>query len=252
MTDTTLNIRHPLWLPILVVLIGGSFYIYGKNIEKSPVLNYPMIVSVSADAKVSASPDIAVLSFGIQTGRQKTAKAAIDNIQKNMAAILDAVKKEGVDIKDISTESFWLSPTYDYANGTQVPRGFEASQSLRVKVRNLDTVGDVLTAATNAGANQAGGVSFDIDNPDALMAEAREKAIDKAKAKADVLAKSLGMSVVKITGFSEGDGSVPPYPPMMARDSYGVGGGVMVEKSIDLPAGQQEISVTVTIMYEIR
>ena len=252
MTDT-INIRPPVWLPILVVLIGGGFYVYGKNIEVRTTGHEPVVISVTADAKVSGAPDIASLSFGVQTGRQPSAKAAIENVRKNMTKVLEAVKKAGVEDKDITTESFWLSPVYDYSNGTQIPRGYEANQSLRVKVRDLDKVGDVLTAATDAGANQAGSISFDIDDPDALVAEARAKAIEKAKAKADVLAASLGLHVSKITGFSEGGGYAPVPMMMKSMDAYGVGGGAMaVRESVPMPVGEQDISSTVTLMYELR
>lgn len=250
MTDT-INIRPPLWLPIIVVLIGGAFYIHGKNIEVGSAGHQPVIISVTADAKVAGSPDIATLSFGVQT-RQPSAKAAIDNIRKNMTAVLAAVKKAGVEDKDITTASFWLSPVYDYTNGTQIPRGFEANQSLTVKVRDLDKVGDVLTAATSAGANQAGNISFDIDNPDALTAEARTKAIEKAKAKAQVLAGSLGMHIVKLTGFSEGGGYNPPVPMMAKNMAYDSMGSTAAQAPVPIPAGEQEITSTVTLMYELQ
>lgn len=255
MSENTLNIRPPVWLPILVVIIGGGFYVYGKNIEIGAAGGQPVMISVTSDAKVSAAPDIATLSFGVQTGRQTSAKAAIELVQKNMSSVIAAVKKAGVEEKDIATENFWLNPAYDYVNGSQVARGYEAGQSLRVKVRDLDKVGDVLSAATSAGANQAGGVSFQIDDTDDLMAEARAEAISKAKAKAEVLAGSLGMRIVRVTGFNEGGGAYPMPVPMMARDmSYGIGGGGMdmMEKAIDLPAGQQDVTAVVTITYEIR
>lgn len=252
MTDT-INLRPPFWLPILVVLIGGGFYIYGKNIEAGTAgAVQPFVISVTADAKVSGAPDVAHLTFGVQTGRQPSAKVAIENVRKNMDKILSAVKAAGVEEKDISTENFWLSPVYDYTTAGQIPRGFEANQSLRVKVRDLDKVGDVLTAATNAGANQAGGVSFEIDNPDELNAEARAKAIEKAKAKAEVLAESLGMKIVRMTGFTEGGGYAMPVPMMARMDAYGVGGATMEEKAVQLPAGEQEIQSSVTLMYELR
>jgi len=249
MSDNTLNMRSPLWLPIVVVIIGGAFYIYGKNIETNRQSTQPVIISVSAEAKTSATPDIASLSFGVQTGRQSTAKGAMSIIEKDMSAVIAAVKKAGIDEKDIKTESFWLNPVYDYQDGKQVPRGYEAGQSLRVKVRDLDKVGDVLSAATEAGANQAGGVSFDIDNTDDLMAQIRGEAIEKTRVKADMLAKSLGMSVVKVTGFNEGGGYTTP-PEMMRYEGYA--DTAVMEKSIELPAGQQEINVTVSVMYEIR
>lgn len=249
----TINIRPPLWLPIIVVLIGGAFYIQGKSIEVGTAgMHEPVVISVSADAKVSGAPDIATLNFGVQTGRQPTAKAAIAKVSKDMAAVLAAVKKMGVEEKDITTQSFWLSPVYDYNEGKQIPRGYEANQSLRVKVRDLDKVGDVLTAATDAGANQAGSISFEIDNPDALTAQAREMAIEKAKSKADVLAASLGMQVARLTDFSEGgNGYYPPMAMMNKTMDYGVG-DAMAEQSAQLPAGEQEIQSTVTLMYELR
>jgi uncharacterized protein len=249
-TTSTINFRPPVWLPILVVIIGGGFYLAGKHLEIRSTQQNPATISVSGDAKVSASPDIAVLSFGVATGRQSSAKSAVDLLKKHMTSILDAVKKAGVEEKDIATENFWLNPAYDYLNGTQVPRGFEATQTLSVKVRDLDTVGDVLGAATAAGANQAGGITFSIDEPDTLRAQAREKAIDEAKEKAEVLARSLGMHLGRIVGFSE-DGSVPPRPMMMAKTmEYGMGGGG--DASLPLPAGQQDIVSTVSITYELR
>jgi uncharacterized protein YggE len=117
----------------------------------------------------------------------------------------------------------------------------------------LDKVGEVLTAATNAGANQAGGVTFSIDNPDQAVAEAREMAIDKAEAKAKELAQSLGMSLGRLTGFNEGGGGYP-VPMMMKSEAYGVGGGMArdMANQIQLPAGEQEVSSYVTLTYELR
>jgi len=240
------------WHIFLAVGLGGLFYIVGTAIEIGPTANPPVLISVSADAKVSAPPDIATLSFGVQTGRQPTAQAAVGNLKKNIDSIIAAVEKVGIEKKDIGTENFWMNPAYDYVDGTQVPRGFEATQSLRVKVRDLNKVGDVLSVATAAGANQAGGVTFSIDNPDELKATARKEAIEKAKAKAEVLAANLGMRVVRMTGFAE-DGQVPPAYPTMARD-YGFGGmaGGGGGEAMTVPAGEQEIVSFVTLTYELR
>jgi uncharacterized protein YggE len=170
-------------------------------------------------------------------------------VQKNMQNIIDATKSSGVAEKDITTSGFSLNPVYDYTTGGQIPRGFEASQTLTVKVRDLDKVGDVLTAVTAAGANQAGGVSFGIDNPDAVQAEARAMAIEKAKAKAQVLAKSLGMSLGRITSFSEGsNGYYPPAPMMMRAEAYADSKAA----NLELPAGEQDVTSQVTLTYELR
>ena len=178
-----------------------------------------------------------------------TAKAAMTKLSDGMNKVFDAIKKSGVKEKDITTEQFALNPVYDWTNGGQVFRGFEATQSVRVKVRDLDKVTDVLGAATNAGANQAGNVNFTVDNPEAKQAEARQKAIDQAKEKAQTLATQLGVQLGHIQSFSEGGGGYPV--PMMMRSDYGVGGGAAETKSIPLPSGEQDITTTVSITYEL-
>ena len=130
-------------------------------------------------------------------------------------------------------------------------RGFDASQSLRVKVRDLDTVSDVLAAATNAGANQAGSVNFVVDDPEKARAEARQEAIDQAQEKAKTLAAQLGMQLGKIKGFSEGGGYMPPV-------MYGRGGAMEMDaKAMEvaptpLPPGEEEMTIQVTLTYELR
>ncbi len=249
-TSTTVNLKPPMWLPIIVVLIGGAFYLYGKQMEIRAPAESPLVISVSADAKVSTPPDIATVSFGMSTGRQATAKAATDLLAKTMAKVIAATKKSGIEDKDITTEGFYLSPEYDYTTSGQLPRGFQATQTLRVKVRDLDKVGDVLTAATAAGANQAGGVIFGIDEMDSVKAKARAMAIEKAEAKAVVLAKNLGMTLGRMTGFSEDDG-YRVMPMMMAKGNYDMAGTEAVQ-NIQIPAGEQEVHSTVTLMYELR
>jgi uncharacterized protein YggE len=177
------------WALIAAVFIGGAFFVWGKTVETRD--HSPTTISVSGEGRVFTAPDIAELSFGVQTGRKATAKEALAMLKDRMNAAFDAVKKTGVEEKDIQTESFWLNPVYDWTqNQGQVFRGFEASQSLRVKVRDLDKVSDVLEAATGAGANQAGGVNFTVDEPETKRAEAREKAIAQAKEKAQTMAAS--------------------------------------------------------------
>ena len=235
---------------IVAVIIGGGFYVYGKNMERRSPVESPLVISVSADAKVSTPPDVATLTFGMSTGRQSSAKVATDLLAKTMAKVLDATKKADVIKKDITTESFYLSPEYDYTTGGQIPRGFQATQSLRVKVRDLDKVGDVLTAATTAGANQAGGVVFGIDEMDSVKAKARAMAIVKAKEKAKVLADNLGMSLGRMTGFSEGGDYRGMPVPMMAKANYDMAGEAV--QNVQIPAGEQEIVSNVTLMYELR
>lgn len=253
MDDTrTIRMQPPVWMPFIVlltVLFGGAFYVYGKKIEIKDTA--PTLISVNGEGKATAPPDIAELSFGVQIQRQHTAKAAMDNLGKGMTAVLDAVKKAGVPEKDIKTESLALNTSYDWKDGQQIIRGFDASQSLRVRVRDLDKISDVLAAATNAGTNQIGGVRFVVDDPEKSYAEARQKAIEQAQNKAILLARQLGMRLGKLKNFGEGGGYIPPI-------MYGRGGMMTSEsKTTDimptpLPAGEDEMNVQVTLTYEIK
>lgn len=244
--EQTLNIRPPVWLPIVVVLLAGGFYLAGKNVEKRAT-EAPGTITVTGEGKATVTPDIALISFGMQTGRMRTAKEAMNKLSDGMNAVFEAVQRQGVEKKDIATEHFNLNPVYDWTENGQIFRGFEASQSLRVKVRNLDIVSDVIGAATSAGANQAGNVSFTVDDPETKRAEARQMAIDQAKDKAQTLASQLGVRLGVIKNFSEGGGVMPPI--MMMRATMDAGGAM--EKSIPLPLGEQEENVTVSITYAL-
>lgn len=251
MADQTLNIRPPLWLPIVVVIIGGAFYIAGKNIEAENDVTDEGTISVSGDGRVFAAPDIAEISLGFQSGRQPTAAAAMERLKASMDQVIEAVKDQGIEEKDIRSEYFYLNPAYDYADGRQIMRGFEANQSLRIKVRDLDKISMVLGAGTDAGANQAGSVNFTLDDPDAKQAEARQLAIEEAKEKAQELARQLGVRLGDIKSFSEGGGWAPPMYMERQTAAYGMGGADVDQKAVQLPPGEQEIMVSVTLVYEL-
>jgi uncharacterized protein len=240
-------------MTIIAVAIGGAFYLAGKNIEANDDPSDSGTITVSGDGKAFATPDIAQLSVGMQTGRQPTAAAAMENLKKTMDAVIAAVKAQGIEEKDIRSESFYLNPAYDYSTGRMIPRGFEATQSLSIKVRDLDKVSDVLGAATNAGANQAGNVVFTVDDPEAKRAEARQEAIEEAKKKAKMLADELGVSLGDIVSFSEGYGGYP-VPMYYGREALGVGGGdadMAKNQAVQLPVGEQQVDISVSITYEI-
>lgn len=249
MDDHNVFLRPPVWLPIAVALLVGGAYVIGKNIESSPE---PALISVTGEGKVEAAPDIAMLTFGVQTGRQPDAEQAMAMLTEDMNAIIEAIQEAGIEEKDIATQYLNLNPAYDWIDGRQVERGFEASQSLQVKVRDLDKISEILDIAVSNGANQSGGVSFTIDEPAELQAEAREEAIQDAEAKAQKLADQLGVRLGSIRSFNEGYSGTPPMPYYDQRavmmDSAESGGATMAPK---IPTGEQEVNVTVSITYEI-
>lgn len=245
MEERIIHLKPPLWLPVIVALVLGGSFVAGKKIESR---GSPGTITVTGEGKVSAVPDIASLSFGMQTGRQQTAQVAMEKLSASMNAVIEAVKQAGIEEKDIRTEYLSLSPAYDWTEQGQVPKGFEASQSLLVKVRDLTKIGPVLSAATTAGANQVGGISFTIDDPEELKREAREEAIAQAKEKAQALAGDLGVTLGKLKGFVEGGSATPvPMYDRAMMDMGGMGGGI-----VPVPTGEQEVHMSVTLTYEIK
>lgn len=251
MEEQRLFLRPPMWLPLIVVILAGGAYIAGKYVETR---NQNVVtISVQGEGKVTAAPDIASLSFGVQTGRQPTADGAMKMLTEDMTKIIDAVKKAGVEEKDITTQYLNLNPAYDWQDGKQVSRGFEATESLTVKVRDLDKISDVLDAAVKAGANQAGSVSFTIDDPKVLQAQARAKAITDAQAQAEVLAKNLGVTLGALQGFSENGNGMPPIMYMdRAMSAKGIGGGGPEMVAPPIPAGDQDVIINVNMVYRVR
>ena len=248
MEEKALYLHPPVWLPIVVAVIVGGLYIGGKYVETRGIDQFT--ISVSGQGKVSAVPDIATLNFGVQTGRQKTADGAMKILSEQMTKVFEAVKASGIEEKDITTQYLSLNPTYDWADGKRLDQGFEATQSLVVKVRDLSKITVVLDAAVKAGANQAGSVGFTIDDPEILRAEAREEAIADGQEKAEKLAKSLGVRLGKLQGFWEDAGYGYPQP-MMMRNEAGMGGGADASYAPPIPAGEQEIAISVNLTYKI-
>lgn len=247
MEEKALYLKPPVWLPIAVALVAGGLYVAGKYVETRHMDQFT--ISVQGQGKVNAVPDIATLNFGVQTGRQPTADVAMKMLSDNMNKVFDAVKAAGVEEKDITTQYLSLNPAYDWNEGQRIDRGFEANQSLMVKVRDLDKISAVLDAAVKAGANQAGSVGFTIDDPAELRAEAREEAIADAKTKAQQLAADLGVSLGKIQGFWEETGGYGGPVMMRTEAMDGAGGGYA---PTPIPAGEQEVNVNVNITYKIR
>ena len=245
----TVNVRPPVALLLSAVVVGGLFYLAGKHVETRD--RDTATITVSGEGKTSAAPDIASLSLGFQVSRRATASQAMTELKRGTDAILAALDKQGVEKKDIRTERFNLNPVYDYTAGRQSIIGYEAVQSVAVKVRDLDKVSAVLGAATAAGANQSGGVQFTIDDPEQARSVARAEAIEQAQQKAATLAKDLGMRLGRIKAFNESNYGGTPPSPYMAR-GMDMAESQAANMAVDLPAGEQDVNVQVSITYELR
>jgi len=212
-------------------------------------------ITVSETGEIYAKPDLALTTFSVITEAKTVSEAMSDNTQ-NMNAIISVMKDEGIEEKDLKTTSFTIYPRYEwqkieseiypYPPGKRVLVGYEVRQSLQVKIREMAKIGDIIQGATDAGANQVGNLQFTIDQEDELKKQARGQAIEKAKAKAQELAQHLGVSLVRITHFSE-SGVVPRFYAPTTEMAEGKGG-----EAPQIETGENLISVTVSITYEIR
>ena len=155
-------------------------------------------ITISGEGKVTAIPDIAQISLGLRTESKQVDTAQRENTEK-MNNIISTLGKLGVGKEDIKTSNYNISPRYDYNRdtGKQTLRGYEVSQSVTVKIRDLESVGAVIESSASLGANQVGGLSFTIDEPEELRQEARIKALENATAKAKTLAKVAGVKIGK-------------------------------------------------------
>ena len=216
--------------------------------------------SVSGEGKVVAIPDVAKFSFSVTTeGGKNVGVLQADNTVK-MNRVIEFVKSNGVEAKDIKTEGYSIEPRYqnfvcdpgELGGVRECPPpeiyGYTIRQNVSVKVRDFAKIGDVLSGIVDQGANSVSGLSFTIDDPTTLQAEAREEAIAKAKDKAQELAKTAGFRVGRLLSINEG-GYYPVYERAL---SYSMGGDAAKAPSPTIEPGSQEVVVSVNLSYEIR
>ncbi len=215
--------------------------------------NVSDVISVTGTGKVTAKPDIAVADLAI-TVEKPTAAAAQDEANTKSQAVVDYLKDAGIPEKDIRTSNYNIYPQYDYTDGRSRIRGYQVTQTLEVKIRDLDKANAVLDGVVDAGVNQVNNFRFDIDDPEELKAEARALAIADANQKASQLKQQLGLRLGRIVSFSEDTGGYP-QPYFLRSEAGGFGGDAMNVKAMPapaVPAGENEIVVNVNITYQIR
>jgi uncharacterized protein len=205
------------------------------------------LLSVSAQADASRVPDVATLSTGV-VSQAADANAALRANAEQMTKVMDAIKSAGIAEKDIQTSGINVNPQYKYTDN-QPPKitGYEASNTVNIKVREIGKLGKVLDALVASGANQVNGPSFEIDQPEAVYDEARRAALDKAQKRADMYAKSLDLKVKRIVSISEGGGFQPPMPMMMAAKAQAYDRAA----SSPVSPGETKLTANLDVVFEL-
>ena len=205
-------------------------------------------LDVLATGEVTRVPDIAIISTGVVT-RARTATAAIQQNATRMERVRAALRRAGVEDKDIQTSSINLNPEYHYEQSKPpVLTGYTASNQVSVRFRDIKETGAILDALVAEGANQINGPSLTIDKPEAALDEARLKAIANGRARAELYARALGMRVVRLLSVSESGGyAVPPPMPMYARAE-----AMSADAKTSIDPGEQKLSVSVAMSFELQ
>ena len=233
---------------ILIVALNNFWDLLSRFGWVSPIAKDIKTITVNADGKVTVTPDTAKVSISVVTDG-KTADEVQKRNTESMNKVIEYVKGLGVEAKDIKTTYYNLYPRYDYVNGRQEAAGFSVSQSAEIKVRDLKKVGEIVTGTVARGANQVQGVDFFVDDPEKFKAEARKTAFDKAEVKAKEMAKLTGVRLGKVVTFSE---SYNGQPPIYYEKAYGIGAGMGGGGVPDIQSGSQEVTVSVSVVFEIR
>ncbi len=269
-TNTNANYKSPkdhffgmasIFLIVATVFLGALLVkgFGGDKIDATPS------ISVSGKGEVYAVPDVALVTFSIRE-EAKTSKEATDKLTTKEDAALAFLKSKGIEEKDIKTLWFNTYPKYEYtrstsictpewcppSDGKQVVVGYEATENIQVKVRDVDTAGDIISGLTEVGINEVNGPEFSVDDPESLKEEARRLAIEDAKARAEILKKDLGVRIVRIISFSEGGDYPIYYGAAMGGDMVRMDTKEESAPELNLSTGEQKITSNVTIVYEIK
>ena len=160
-------------------------------------------ILVTGSATIQTSPDLATLRVGVQSFDKNVEKAVNDNNTKIESIILNLGNK-GLTEKDMETDQFNISPQREYRNNNPpIVVGYNVSNILTVKIRNLESLGEIMQVAVGSGANTINGLSFSIEDPNPLRQKARGFAMEDALSRAEILADASGVEVGKPISIQE-------------------------------------------------
>lgn len=244
-------------LVLVTAVLALGAYSYYTIKQSKYVYTGPNTVSVTGHGEVFAKPDIATFNFSVMVEADNAVSAQEQSAQ-TINKITSYLKEQGVEDKDVKTLSYDVSPKYEYSSmpctqyycppGQSKLVGYTANQTIEIKVRDTAKAGDLISGVGGQGATNVSGLTFKIDDDEALKRQAREMAIKDAKENAEKLADDLDVRLVRFMNFWEETNPYPYYGgmggEMMAQDAY--------KTAPALPTGENTITSNVTLVYEIR
>lgn len=227
-----MNMTHPrilLFTLILAAVTAGP----------RPADAAEKMVTVTGEASVSVAPDTAVIRIGVTT-LGKNARDASETNAKQMTAVLAAIKKSGISDRDVQTSLLSVQPKYDPSKGgTARLTGFQVTNRVTVKIRDVDALPAILDRAIGAGANEMSGIEFIVSEQSKMLDQARSEAIADARRKAELYARAAGAKIGPVVSISEEGGIPTPRPVRQA----------MRAGAVPVAPGEQELRAMVTVSY---
>lgn len=241
------------------------------SVSISPLGPNSALLSLSAEGTSRRTPDIALFNAGVVTQATTASEALADNSRK-MDRVIAALKRAGIAERDIQTQAISLQPRYSdperdaqmlsrttgrpYVPPTESPKiiGYEARNSVQIRVRKLGEMGKIIDTLIAEGANQVDGPSFTLDQPREAMDEARREAIAVGRQRAELYAQATGMRVARLLSISEGGGYYPVQPVIAVTGSrIGYGGAPPPPPPPPAPVspGELNLGTNVSMQFEL-
>jgi uncharacterized protein YggE len=231
---------------LLCALLGGFAMNTAAAQEAPPPKAESNTLSVSGSGDAKANPDVAYVTLGVVAQGKRAQEAAKANAASTQK-VMEALKTMGIADKDIQTANYSVQPLYENRpNREPVIVGYQVSNQVQATIRKLDTVGSLIDAALDAGANNVQGVSFGLEARAKPESEALQEAVKDARRKADVLAKAAGVRIIGVLRIQEGASFRPVPMAEMAVLRAGVGGA-----PTPISPGELTVHANVTIVYTI-
>jgi hypothetical protein len=229
---------------LLLALLGAACE--GDKVTVATQQAQSLGISVSGEGKASGAPDIAVLTLGV-SALAPSVKDARDQAATAMNGVVDSIKGNGVDGKDIQSTQFSIQPEYNYQDNKQELSGYRVTNIVIAKVRNIDNTSKVIDDAVAAGGDltQVQSIDFTIDDPSKLQDEARGEAVKDAQTKAERLADLAGVKLGKPISISESGVT----PPVSSREA--LLGGAAPSAATPIQPGEMEVTLDVQVLYAI-
>ncbi|HZL05362.1 MAG TPA: SIMPL domain-containing protein [Coriobacteriia bacterium] len=227
---------------VLVLALAGCT----TKVVTSPGQQVLNTVTALGEGTHVAAPDRAEMTFGVTT-QGSEAKATLDDASKRSDTLIAALKKAGINADDIQTSGVSLNPQYDYNEG-KLPRitGYQASLQVRVTMKDIEKIGDIIAAGSDGGATDIQGPNWTLSEDSDARAQAIEKAVANATVRAEVMAKAAGKSLGEVVSLNESGVSVPVI--------YGAtrGAADMAATVPQIEPGTLDITANVTVVFELK